>query len=137
VVILGLYLFLSPVFINFKSVHRGTSSPEETTEVLYAKYLSWGDEFMNKGEWYNAAFEYRNAKKIIPDRYEIRYRLARAALEECKASGRTCEEAHGELNYLLTHYPDRIEVEALQLQWDMIRENQRSVKRQAPFSNSR
>lgn len=65
----------------------------ENQQEEYERYMSYGAEFLNKSEWYNAAFEHRTSLKYHPESKEALQRLTFSLLRLCETDGRGCEEA--------------------------------------------
>ncbi|MCZ4409502.1 hypothetical protein O3Q51_11825 [Cryomorphaceae bacterium 1068] len=86
----------------------------------YARYLSYGDEYLNKSQWYNAAFEYRTSLKFNPESEVALYRLTFSLMRLCEAEQRGCDEADNRLNTLLQKGYNPEDLEELTLRWEGI-----------------
>jgi hypothetical protein len=89
----------------------------------YDRYMSYGDEFLNKSEWYNAAFEYRTSLKFDPESQEALQRLTFSLLRLCETDGRGCVEASQRLEDLeKTDFKPEV-VNELRLRWEGINQD--------------
>ncbi|GAA3521328.1 hypothetical protein GCM10022393_39590 [Aquimarina addita] len=66
-----------------------------------------GDEWFEKGKWYNSIFYYEKAKKIFQKNYEINYRLVRSYSYQCESEFKNCREAKKLVDKLLLMFPDK------------------------------
>jgi len=87
------------------------------------KYMSYGDEYLNKSEWYNAAFEYRTSLKFDPESREALQRLTFSLLRLCETDGRGCEEALQRLENLEKTDLKPEVVDELRLRWEGINQD--------------
>ena len=96
---------------------------ESNREQEYAQYLSYGDEYMNQGQWYNAAFEYRTSLKLMPESQEALYRLTFSLLRLCETGDRGCDEARKRLEDLEKSDFKPEVVKGLRLRWEGINQH--------------
>ncbi len=94
----------------------------EYQQQEYARYLSYGNEYPNKSQWYNAAFEYRTSLQFNPESEEALYRLTFSLLRLCETEQRGCEEAEKRLNALRQKGYSSEDLEELTLRWEGIKQ---------------
>ncbi|MFT4771888.1 MAG: hypothetical protein ACJAZC_001365 [Cryomorphaceae bacterium] len=101
-----------------------TLTAEETIQYQeYENYLSYGDEYLNQSQWYNAAFEYRTSLTFNPESEEALYRLTYSLMCLCETEERECDEAQQRLEELeKTDFKPK-DTNELRLRWEGI--NQR------------
>lgn len=92
-------------------------------EQEYENYLSYGDEYMNQSQWYNAAFEYRTSLKFNPESEEAVYRLTFSLMRLCETEDRGCNEAQQRLQDLEKTDFKPEDTNELRMRWEGI--NQR------------
>ncbi len=95
-------------------------SAELLMEQDYQTFIGYGDEFLNKGQWYNAAFEYRRAVNLGIDDKRADFRLTFALIRLCENEEEGCSEAQSRLNQLTSRFPLDPNVEELRLRWEGI-----------------
>jgi hypothetical protein len=89
----------------------------------YETYLSYGDEYLNQSQWYNAAFEYRTSLTFNPESEEALYRLTYSLMRLCETEDRECDEAQQRLEELEKTDFKPEDTNELRLRWEGI--NQR------------
>lgn len=78
---------------------------QEKIEQYYF-YIENGDEWIEKQNWKNAIFQYKNAVREYPEKYEANYRLALAYSYNCKFQNQDCEKGSKLIERLLKVNPD-------------------------------
>lgn len=58
----------------------------------YAFFIREGDKWIEKQNWNNAVFQYKNAVREFPEKYEANYRLALGYSYNCKFKNKDCEK---------------------------------------------
>ncbi len=76
----------------------------------YNFFISDGDEYIKKGEWHNAMFQFNKAIEIFPNDYHAHYRYSYAAVYRCRNEKEKCEIADNSLSKLLKEFPDKTEL---------------------------
>jgi len=77
---------------------------EKETEFLLL--IEQGDEWFIKARWHNSIFNYRKAKNLFPNNYEINYRLVYAYSLQCENDFKNCHLAKALLDQLLIKFPE-------------------------------
>lgn len=98
---------------------------QQNQKQEYANYLSYGDEYMNQGEWYNAAFEYRTSLTFKPEGQEALQRLTYSLMRLCETEGRGCKEAQERLSEMEKSDFKPAVVNELRLRWEGINQPKR------------
>jgi len=108
--------------LNKTITFEATSTNEfiKEREENYALSFSYGNEYTNKGEWYNAAFEYRNSLKYKPESQEALQRLTFSLMQLCETQDRGCDEAEERLEDLENTDFNPEAVKELRLRWEGI-----------------
>ena len=80
----------------------------------YAFFISEGDKWIEKQSWNNAIFQYKNAVKEFPEKYEANYRLALGYSYKCKFKNKDCEKGMRLVERLLKVNPNNLDLLILQ-----------------------
>ena len=76
-------------------------------EKEFLRLINEGDEWFEKGKWYNSIFYYEKAKEIFQKNYEINYRLVRSYSFQCESEFKNCSEAKKLVDNLFHMFPDK------------------------------
>ncbi|MFD2561264.1 hypothetical protein [Aquimarina rubra] len=115
-ILIGIAILIISVFTYFTiNVIRQNSIDKESIQVLkfqekekqFLVLINKGDEWFEKGKWYNSIFYYEKAKEIFPKNYDINYRLVRSYSFECESEFQNCHEAKKLLDKLFLMFPDK------------------------------
>ena len=74
----------------------------------YSYLIDDGDKWIEKGNWNNAIFRYKDAVKLFPAKNEAKYRLALAYSYNCKYKNKDCEIGSALTDQLLRFQPNEI-----------------------------
>ncbi len=69
-----------------------------------------GDEWMETGHFENALFRYKSAAKLIPNQFDVQYRICLGYAYLCRYENINCEEGKTELDKAISDFPDRKEL---------------------------
>ena len=84
---------LNEKFIPDKELEQILISREKQEKVdNYYFFIDNGDDWIAKKNWNNAIFQYKNAVKEFPEKYEANYRLALAYSYKCKFDKKDCDK---------------------------------------------
>jgi len=72
----------------------------------YDFFIEEGDKWIEKKNWRNAIYQYNNAVKVFPEKYEANYRLALAYTYNCKFENKDCEKGNRLVDRLLEVAPN-------------------------------
>jgi len=72
----------------------------------YDFFIEEGDKWIEKKNWRNAIYQYNNAVKVFPKKYEANYRLALAYSYNCKFENKDCEKGNRLVDRLLKVAPN-------------------------------
>ena len=78
---------------------------QEKTDKYYF-LIADGDKWIEKQNWENAIFQYKNAVREFPTKYEANYRLALGYSYNCKYSNLDCEKGSKLVERLLRVNPN-------------------------------
>jgi len=70
----------------------------------YYYLIGNGDTWIKKKNWKNAIYQYGNAIKIFPEKYEANYRLALAYSYNCSFEGKDCDVGNILTNRMLNYF---------------------------------
>ncbi|MEM9052522.1 MAG: hypothetical protein AAGC47_10755 [Bacteroidota bacterium] len=115
-----IYGFIQIIQENLDKDHQAAVAVANYDQERYEDYLAYGDDYLNKQQWYNASFEYRVALKAKPGDLKATYRLAFALMRLCEVDERGCDEALVHLKTLEKSGYDSASLEELQLRWEGI-----------------
>lgn len=76
----------------------------------YYELIEDGDQWLKKGNWHNAIFQYKKAKEVFPTEYDINYRLTYVFCLSCEAEYINCKEAKENLDKLIVAFPEKQEL---------------------------
>jgi hypothetical protein len=79
----------------------------------YLFYIADGDEWLNKGKWKNAIFQYKLALDMHPTNFDVRYRLALAYASACTKANSYCAEGELLVFKLLDEQPTNKELKKI------------------------
>ncbi len=105
-----------------KTDRRVEDDNAEYLKQEYARYLSYGDDYLNESQWYNAAFEYRTSLQFNPKSEEALYRLTFSLIRLCETEERGCHEAEKRLEDLTEKGYEPKALEELTLRWEGIKQ---------------
>lgn len=71
----------------------------------YGYFIEEGDRWMEKGNWDNAIYRYRQAVEIFPNEFEGNYRLALAYSYHCQFENKNCERGKSLTIRLIKYFP--------------------------------
>ncbi len=72
----------------------------------YSYLIEEGDNWIEKKNWNNAVYRYKQALEIFPKEYEANYRLALAYSYNCQFENKDCEKGMELTNWLLKFFPE-------------------------------
>ena len=120
IVVATIYLFFVSLILYFVFTlvqqenvllqnQQSTSLSDKTNneKKQYAKLIKDGDQWSNKGNINNAIFQYKKARDIVSNNYELNYKLVRAYYTQCQTENENCKEAQVLLNQLLLNFPNK------------------------------
>jgi tetratricopeptide (TPR) repeat protein len=99
---------------NLRAFEKHALLKKSKSEKL-ANYISTGDSLYKLNDWAAAYFFYSQAQKLVPNNYEIEYRLALAKTSECAHKRMGCIEAGERLEKLIRIFPDSAELYRLRV----------------------
>ena len=80
-------------------------------EYLYV--IEDGDQWIEKGNWHNAIYRYKQAVTLFPAAYEANYRLALAYSYNCQYKHIDCVIGQKLTNKLITYFPEKANLQTL------------------------
>lgn len=63
----------------------------EKLETDYLFYVTDGDKWFKKKNWYNAIYQYKKSLEIYPDNYDAKLKLLKAYTYSCKYKSQNCD----------------------------------------------
>lgn len=66
-----------------------------------------GDEWMETGNFENAIFRYKSAARLIPNQFDVEYRICLAYAYLCRYENINCEEGKVELENAISNFPNQ------------------------------
>lgn len=115
--ILVLFVILGSTFLLYRSIQA--TQEEQNNHILniktekYLFYIQDGDEWLNKGHFNNALFQYFLAKEIFPNEYDVNYRIALVYGSKCKYEDSSCSKGLRQLKELEVQFPEKNELKKL------------------------
>ncbi|WP_405207337.1 hypothetical protein [Aquimarina sp. LLG6339-5] len=115
-ILIGIAILITSVFTYFTiNVIRKNTVDKENIEVLkfqekekqFLILIEKGDDWFEKGKWYNSIFYYEQAKEVFQKNYDINYRLVRSYSFHCESEFKNCYEAKELLEELFLMFPDK------------------------------
>jgi len=111
----GIYHMLSSAGkANFQDFKAHALLKEANSDKL-AAFIFSGDSSFQTNDWNSAYYFYFQANKLLPDNYNINYRLAMAKTNECIYQKKGCLEAERRLTELIKFYPDSADLYRLRI----------------------
>lgn len=116
--VLALIVILTSTYLVFESIKANKKRQE--SHILKAKtekylfYIQDGDEWLHKGKFSNALFQYLLAKEVFPNEYDVNYRLVLVYGSRCKYEKSDCSNGKQFLEALITQFPEKKELEKLE-----------------------
>ena len=102
------------VYIMYGIVHQNEIDSlnreniiQQQKEKEYLRLIEEGDSWLKKSKWHNSRFDYKKAKEIFPNNYEINYRILYSYALECELTFVNCVEAKQLLKDLISDFPER------------------------------
>jgi len=77
-----------------------------------------GDKWIEKRNWSNAIYRYKQATELFPNEFEGNYRLALAYSYQCKDLNVDCEVGKKLTNRLLKYFPEEPDLIKLKIDFD-------------------
>ena len=84
---------------------------KEFNEYLFL--IEDGDQWIEKGNWHNAIYRYKQAVKLFPEAYEANYRLALAYSYNCLYKHVDCEIGEKLTHKLIMYFPEETNLQEL------------------------
>ncbi len=116
------HLFLSLLCALFISACGSSSPKKEKKEVkrtqevdtisaedvqdTFIKLMEAGDIYALQQDWYSALFSYEEARRISPENYFARYKVALTESAICQVLQEDCDIALNELTLLIRDFPE-------------------------------
>jgi len=111
----GIYKMVSNAnTYNLRAFERHAVLQKTNSEKLSA-YISTGDYLFKLNDWAAAYYFYSQAQKIMPNSYDIEYRLALAKTSQCAHKRMGCVEAGERLEKLIEIFPDSADLYRLRI----------------------
>lgn len=110
ILIFGLYLIFRS---SDKEITQNQIAVRKVNLEKYQFYIDDGDYMISKEKWNNAIFQYTRASEILPNEYDVQYRLALAYTYKCKYTKEACEQSDSLVNRLLEYFPNNEDVKGL------------------------
>ncbi|CAM3302190.1 tetratricopeptide repeat protein [Aequorivita lipolytica] len=118
---LGLPLICFTLYFTFNNFSFGFPKMEQVAPLdieknnkeKYLFYLSDGDAWLEKRDWYNAIFQYKNAVKLYPNDFGANYRLALGYAYRCQYEFEDCAVGKKLIDKLEKQFPENIDVKAV------------------------
>jgi len=111
----GIYKMVSNAnTYNLRAFERHAVLQKTNSEKLSA-YISTGDSLFKLNDWAAAYYFYSQAQKIMPNSYDIEYRLALAKTSQCAHKRMGCVEAGERLEKLIEIFPDSADLYRLRI----------------------
>lgn len=103
ILILGYNIFDNIIQYQNKKLNEKFIPDKELEQILLSReklekkddyyfFIDNGDEWIEKRNWKNAIFQYKNAVQVFPEKYEANYRLALAYSYKCKFDNSDCDK---------------------------------------------
>ncbi len=89
-----------------KSSQPGDTISAEDVQDMFIKLMEAGDVYAAQQDWYSALFSYEEARRISPNNYYARYKIALTESAICQFLQEDCEIAVSELTALIKDYPE-------------------------------
>ena len=84
---------LNENFVQDKELEKILIERKEQEKIdKYYFLIADGDKWIAKQNWKNAIFQYKNAVRVFPAKYEANYRLALGYSYNCKFQNADCEK---------------------------------------------
>ncbi len=74
----------------------------------YSFIINDGDQWIEKKNWNNAIYRYKEAVELFPDEFEANYRLALAYSYHCQYKNKDCEIGKMLTIRLLKYFPEKV-----------------------------
>ncbi len=98
---------LNENFIPDKELEQILINREEQKKIdKYYFLIESGDDWIEKRNWKNAVFQYKNAVREFPEKYEANYRLALGYSYNCKFRNKDCDKGLKLVDRLLKVTPN-------------------------------
>ena len=98
---------LNENFIPDKELEQVLIEREKQDKIdKYYFLIDSGDDWIEKKNWKNAIFQYKNAVREFPEKYEANYRLALAYSYKCKFMNKDCDKGLKLVDRLLIVTPN-------------------------------
>jgi hypothetical protein len=124
------YLFISIFFtlsfilfsyFSFQTIQNSKKKDSQIEKKILVEkitktsfFISDGDKQLEKGHWHNAIFQYKKALEILPNDYDLQYRLTYAYVYQCRNTKKDCAIANEKVSKLLAIFPEKKDLIALQ-----------------------
>lgn len=112
-IILGYFIFDYTTTTKQLDITKASNELNAKHEK-YLWYISEADDYLEKGKWHNAIFQYERALDLFPQDYHGQYRLAYAQTYRCRNELKNCEEAALNVRKLLKSFPNKLELVELE-----------------------
>lgn len=113
--------FVSLGYISFQMIQKSKKQDSQIEQKILEEkiaktsfYISDGDKQLEKGHWHNAIFQYKKALEILPNDYDLQYRLTYAYVFQCRNTKKDCAIANEKVSKLLTFFPEKKDLIELQ-----------------------
>lgn len=77
------------------------------THKNYMLVIKDGDEWMETGNFENAIFRYKSAAKLIPNQFDVQYRICLGYAYLCRYENSECEQGKIELDKAISNFPNQ------------------------------
>ncbi|WP_299184963.1 hypothetical protein [uncultured Aquimarina sp.] len=115
-ILIGIAILITSVFTYF-TIHVIRENNVDTESIQALKFqekekkflllVHKGDDWFEKGKWYNSIFYYEQAKEVFQRNYEINYRLVRSYSFHCESEFKNCHKAKELLDKLFIMFPEK------------------------------
>ncbi len=122
VTILTIYLMRDFFKENENYISAEDKKALELKNKEFSFFITDGDNYLEKGQWHNAVFQYNKALELFPTNYDASYRVAYALSYWCRNEKLNCKLAADKVQELLAEYPNKQEL--IELEQILIFENE-------------
>jgi len=124
IIVFGFYLSYEFIENKNRNIYDKYSRSEKEQQIIIEKesnkkldnyyyLIGSGDTWIEKKNWKNAIYQYGNAIKIFPEKYEANYRLALAYSYNCSFEGKDCDVGNKLTDRILKYFPENPDLQKL------------------------
>ncbi len=111
VIVLIFHLFMQDKKMEENQQAVKNELPQNSeTKKKFLLLIKDGDEWMETGHFENALFRYKSASKLVPNQFDVEYRICLGYAYLCRYENINCQEGKTELEKAISYFPGRKEL---------------------------